>query len=81
MHDLDAPYLARQRCRGWLIHGHLWGQGPFRFGEGGGRTKSGSRRYTLAVFTQLRAARMRKTLLLLVCVYSILAQERWTLSD
>ena len=32
-------------------------------------------------FTQLRAARMRKTLLLLVCVYWILAQERQTLPD
>ena len=24
-HNLDAPYLARQRCRGKLIHEHLWG--------------------------------------------------------
>ena len=54
---------------------------PFGSVGGGGRTKSGSRRYTRAVFTQLRAARMRKTLLLLVCVYWILAQERWTLPD
>ena len=33
-HDLDAPYLARQRCRGCWFHQHLWGQGPFRFGGG-----------------------------------------------
>ena len=33
-HNLDAPYLARQRCRGCWFHQHLWGQGPFRFGGG-----------------------------------------------
>ena len=26
-HNLDAPYLARQRCRG---NEHLWGRGSFR---------------------------------------------------
>ena len=42
---------------------------PFGSVGGGERTKSGSRQCTRAIFTQLRAARMRKTLLLLVCVY------------
>ena len=46
------------------------GTGPLFGSEGGGGcTKSGSRRYMRAVFTQLQAALMRKTLLLLVCVY------------
>jgi len=61
---------------------HLWGQGPFpvRWGaESAQRAERGSARGE--IFTQLRAARMRKTLLLLVCVYWILAQERWTLPD
>ena len=54
---------------------------PFGSVGGGERTKSGSRQCTQGDFTQLRAARMRKTLLLLVCVYWFLAQERWTLPD
>ena len=29
-HNLDAPYLARQRCRGKLSsHEHLWDRSPF----------------------------------------------------
>src|SRR4051812_24534589 len=43
---------------------------------GGGCTKSRSRRCTQGDFTQLRAARMRKTLLLLCGLYCVLAQER-----
>ena len=68
-HNLDAPYLARQRCRGWLIHQHLWGQGPFQFGGGRRPHKERIEAVHASNFTQLRAARMRKTLLLLVCVY------------
>src|SRR4051812_33125211 len=43
---------------------------------GGGCTKSRSRRHTHNDFTQLRAARMRKTLLLLVWLIRVLALER-----
>ena len=49
---------------------HLWGQGPFWFG--GGRRARKERIEAVHAgrfFTQLRAARMRKTLLLLVRVY------------
>src|SRR3954465_8248273 len=29
-HNLDAPYLARQRCRGkTVLHEHLWDRSPF----------------------------------------------------
>src|SRR3954470_5913144 len=71
-HNLDAPYLARQRCRGKSASSNTYGAGaPFRFG--------GERRlhdeqieatHTHKDFTQLRAARMRKTLLLLVWIDS-----------
>src|SRR3954470_9227420 len=42
----------------------------------GGCTRSRSRRHTHNDFTQLRAARMRKTLLLLVWLIQVLALER-----
>src|SRR3954467_7666391 len=30
LHNLDAPYLARQRCRGkTVLHEHLWDRSPF----------------------------------------------------
>src|SRR3954469_16495176 len=71
-HNLYAPYLARQRCRGKSASSITYGDGtPFRFG--------GERRMheeqieatrTHKDFTQLRAARMRKTLLLLVWIDS-----------
>ena len=64
------PYPARQICRGVLIPPTPMGTGPLFGSVGGGeRTKSGSRQCTRGDFTQLRAAWMRKTLLLLVCVY------------
>ena len=66
-----------------LIPANTYGdRAPFRFG--GGRRAHKERIEAVhagGIFTQLRAARMRKTLLLLVCVYWILAQERWTLPD
>ena len=64
---------------GKLIHQHLWGQGPFRFG---GRRRAHKERIEAvhaSDFTQLRAARMRKTLLLLVWLYYqvfLLSSER-----
>src|SRR3954465_3961971 len=78
-HNLDAaPYLARQGCRGKSASTSTYGDGaPFRFG--------GERRlhkeqieatHTHNDFTQLRAARMRKTLLLLVWLIRVLALER-----
>ena len=48
-HNLDAPLPGAPKMSGKLIHQHLWGPGPFRFGGGGGRAKSGSRQYTRAV--------------------------------
>src|SRR4051812_50043510 len=78
-HSLDAPYLARQRCRGKSASSITYGDGtPFRFGgerrlhkEQIEATHTHTQR-----FTQLRAARMRKTLLLLVWVIWVLALER-----
>src|SRR3954468_3609643 len=77
-HNLDAPYVARQRCRGKSASSNTYGDGaPSRFG--------GERRlheeqieatHTHNGFTQLRAARMRKTLLLLVWLIWVLARER-----
>src|SRR3954468_639662 len=74
-HNLDAPYLARQRCRGGIgLLEHLWGRSPFSVRRGAevaqradsGDTHTQTRKY----FTQLRAARMRNTLLLLVWIDS-----------
>ena len=65
-----------------LIPANTYGdRAPFRFGEGRRAHKERIEAVHAGDFTQLRAARMRKTLLLLVCVYWILAQERWTLPD
>ena len=54
-----------------LIPANTYGdRAPFRFG--GGRRAHKERIEAVhagGIFTQLRAARMRKTLLLLVCVY------------
>src|SRR3954466_5192895 len=66
-HNLDAPYLARQRCRGKSASTNTYGdRAPSRFG--GGRRLHEERIEATHTndFTQLRAARMRKTLLLLV---------------
>src|SRR4051812_29498815 len=69
-HNLDAPYLARQRCRGRLSSTNTYGAGaPFRFdGERGLHEEQIEATRTHKGFTQLRAARMRKTLLLLVWI-------------
>ena len=68
--------LATQRISYYLSVGgdadsrqHLWGQGPFQFGGGRRARKERIEAVHAGDFTQLRAARMRKTLLLLVCVY------------
>ena len=70
-HNLDAPYLARQRCRGKLSTTNTYGTGaPCLCGtraEGARRADRGRR---TGSFTQVRAARMRKTLLLLGWVLS-----------
>src|SRR3954466_8547956 len=38
-HNLDAPYLARQRCRGSCLHEHLWGRSPFSVRRGAGAAR------------------------------------------
>ena len=66
-YNLDAPYLARQRCRGNRST-NTYGTGrpgPFPVRQGGGdRTKSGSRRSTRAVYPASELSR-EITLLLL----------------
>ena len=71
------PTWRARDVGGMLIPPTPMGTGPLsvRWGaESAQRADRGSARG--GIFTQLRAARMRKTLLLLVCVYWILAQER-----
>ena len=63
------PLPGAPKMSGKLIHQHLWGPGPFRFGGGRRPHKERIEAVHASSFTQLRAARMRKTLLLLVCVY------------
>src|SRR3954469_24593919 len=57
-HNLDAPYLARQRCRGFLGSPSTYGDGaPSRFG--GGRRSREERieaRHAGFFFTQLRSS-------------------------
>src|SRR3954468_22651627 len=68
-HNLDAPYLARQRCRGKSSSTSTYGAGaPFRFGGERRLHKGDTHTQTRKDFTQLRAAQMRKTLLLLVWI-------------
>src|SRR3954471_9377363 len=74
-HNLDAPYLARQRCRGeTVLLEHLWGRSPFSVRRGAEVAQRADRgdthTQTRKDFTQLRAARMRNTLLLLVWIDS-----------
>src|SRR4051812_26784926 len=77
-HNLDAPYLAHQRCRGKSAFSNTYGDGaPFWFGgERRLRKEQIEATHTHNDFTQLRAARMRKTLLLLVWLIQVLALER-----
>ena len=65
-HNLDAPYLARQRCRGKRTP---MGQGPFSVRQGAEGARRADRGEAHEQFTQVRAARMRKTLLLLCGLY------------
>ena len=76
-HNLDAPLPGAPKMSGKLIaHEHLWNRSPFSVRQGsGGSTKSGSR-CTREQFTQVRAARMRKTLLLPWFVIEFLAREQ-----
>ena len=75
-HNLDAPYLARQRCRGKLSATNTYGTGaPFRYGKGAEGAQRADRGKHAGSFTQVRAARMRKTLLLLGCVLSLGARS------
>src|SRR3954468_22840819 len=73
-HNLDAPYLARRRCRGKSASSNTYGAGaPFRFGGERRLHKEqivATHTQTRKDFTQLWAARMRKTLLLLVWIDS-----------
>ena len=57
-HNLDAPYLARQRCRGKLIHGHLWGRRtePLSVRRGAEITRRADRGEAHEQFTQLRSS-------------------------
>src|SRR3954468_6613793 len=59
-HNLDAPYLARQRCRGKSASSNTYGDGaPLRFGgERRLRKEQIEATRTHNDFTQLRAARM-----------------------
>src|SRR4051812_26001066 len=72
------PCLARQRCRGESASTSTSGAGaPFRFGGGRGLPKEQiEATHTHNDFTQLRAAWMHKTLLLLVWLIRVLALER-----
>ena len=64
-HNLDAPYLARQRCRGKLSsHEHLWDRSPFYVAVRERREHEEQIEGHTREFTQVRAARTRKTLLL-----------------
>src|SRR3954469_4810674 len=56
---------------------HLWGQNPFSVRRGAEAAQRADRGDThTTIFTQLRAARMRNTLLLLVWLIWVLALER-----
>src|SRR3954470_14491551 len=58
---------------------HLWGRSPFLVRRGAEVARRADRGEAHEGFTQLRAARMRKTLLLLCGSYCVLARERWVL--
>src|SRR3954470_8039583 len=61
-HNLDAPYLARQRCRGFLAPRAPMGTEPLLGSAGGGgRAKSGSRGGTRGVLPSFGALRRDNT--------------------
>ena len=69
-HNLDAPYLARQRCRGSDPRAPMGPADRVPFGSAGARVaRRADRGEAHEQFTQVRAARMRKTLLLLCGLY------------
>ena len=69
-HNLDAPYLARQRCRGTNPRAPMGPADRVPFGSAGARVaRRADRGEAHEQFTQVRAARMRKTLLLLCGLY------------
>src|SRR3954462_14616649 len=61
------------------LHEHLWGPSPFLVRRGAEVARRADRDDAHKGFTQLRAARMRKTLLLLCGLYCVLARGRWVL--
>src|SRR3954469_10032535 len=80
-HNLDAPLPGAPKMSGEIgLLEHLWGQSPFLVRRGAEVAQRADRGDThtheQAIFTQLRAARMRKTLLLLVWLIRVLALER-----
>ena len=60
-HNLDAPYLARQRCRGKLIHEHLWDRRtePLSVRRGAEIARRADRGDAHEQFTQLRSSPKR----------------------
>src|SRR4051812_13798284 len=62
------------------LHEHLWGPSPFLVRWGAEVARRADRDDAHEGFTQLRAARMRKTLLLLCGLYCVLSRERWCYS-
>ena len=57
-HNLDAPYLARQRCWGKLIHEHLWDRRtePLSVWQGAEVARRADRGEAHEQFTQLRSS-------------------------
>ena len=57
-HNLDAPYLVRQRCRGELTHEHLWGRRtePLSVRRGAEIARRADRGEAHEQFTQLRSS-------------------------
>ena len=69
-HNLDAPYPARQRCRGTDPRAPMGPADRVPFGSAGARVaRRADRGEAHEQFTQVRATRMRKTLLLLCGLY------------
>src|SRR3954465_4055765 len=70
-HNLDAPLPGAPKMSGKLIHEHLWGPADRApFGSAGAEiARRADRGEAHEQFTQVQAARMRKTLLLLYGLY------------
>src|SRR4051812_10385404 len=78
-HNLDAPLPGAPKMSGDIgLHEHLWGRSPLSVRRGAEVAQRADRgdTHTHNNFTQLRAAWMRKTLLLLVWLIRVLALER-----